>query len=106
MDNQKQLRVLLRFISKYFNNLYLENAFVYYILFYKFLSDNLVYYSKSILPEGLELEEGLKNKNCHMRLLNELKYFIEPEYLFDNICYRNNSASNVYGKYDNNGISV
>ncbi|MGN0174944.1 MAG: N-6 DNA methylase [Methanobrevibacter sp.] len=95
MDNQKQLRVLLRFISKYFNNLYLENAFVYYILFYKFLSDNLVYYSKSILPEGLELEEGLKNKNCHMRLLNELKYFIEPEYLFDNICYRNNSASNV-----------
>ena len=95
MNNQKQLRVLLRFISKYFNNLYLENAFVYYILFYKFLSDNLVYYLKTILPEGLGLEEGLKNKKYHVRLLNELKYSIEPEYLFDNICYRNNSAPNV-----------
>ena len=95
MDNQKQLRVLLGFISKYFNNLYLENAFVYYVLFYKFLSDNLVYYLKSILPEGLGLEDGLKNKKYHVRLLNELKYSIEPEYLFDNICYRNNSAPNV-----------
>ena len=42
MDNKKQLRVLLRFISKYFNNLYIENSFVYYILFYKFLSDRFV----------------------------------------------------------------
>ena len=95
MDNQKQLRVLLGFISKYFNNLYLENAFVYYVLFYKFLSDNLVYYLKCILPEGLGLEEGLKNKKYHVKLLNELKYFIEPGYLFDNICYRDNSAPNV-----------
>ena len=99
MDNQKQLRVLLRFVSKYFNNLYLENMFVYYILFYKFLSDNLVYYLESTLPEGLKLEDELKNRDCYARLLNkaldELKYFIEPEYLFDNIYLGNRYASNV-----------
>lgn len=99
MDNQKQLRVLLRFVSKYFNNLYLENMFVYYILFYKFLSDNLVYYLESSLPEGLKLEDELKNRDCYARLLNkaldELKYFIEPEYLFDNIYLGNRYASNV-----------
>lgn len=99
MDNQKQLRFLLRFIGKYFNNLYLENMFVYYILFYKFLSDNLVCYLESTLPEGLKLEDGLKNRDCYMRLLNkaldELKYFIEPEYLFDNIYLSNRYTSNV-----------
>lgn len=99
MDNQKQLRFLLRFIGKYFNNLYLENMFVYYMLFYKFLSDNLVRYLESTLPEGLKLEDGLKNRDCYMRLLNkaldELKYFIEPEYLFDNIYLSNRYTSNV-----------
>lgn len=99
MDNQKQLRFLLRFIGKYFNNLYLENMFVYYILFYKFLSDNLVCYLESTLPEGLKLEDVLKNREHYVRLLNkaldELKYFIEPEYLFDNIYLSNRYASNV-----------
>lgn len=69
--------------------------FVYYILFYKVLSDNLINHLTNILPEKLGLEDGFKNKKYCTQVSNELKYFIDSEYLFDNIYSRNKSTPNI-----------
>lgn len=72
-----------------FSNLYLENQFVYYLLFYKILSDKLVNYLESIKNSNVSLEVYLKDKSnfndLKSKSLNHLHYFLKEEYFFHNI---------------------
>lgn len=99
MRNKKQLKQLIRLISKYYNNLYVENVYVYYVLLYKFLSDCLIEYWKSALHISDNIEDYLRNRKNYSSLSNtalkELKYLIDPNYLFNTIYFRNNNASNM-----------
>lgn len=112
-NNGEVLNGLMRYVKSHFNNLYLENQYVYYLVAHSFLTKQSYSLEQEIIEDGLFDEKGIVinsgsvdfNNLVKKSVEDKLGYYVEKTDLIDEFKQLNN-YSETFGDIFNDAENV